>query len=111
MPGEIDHGKIGHVEMHFTDSFQQLLMMELAKARGVEIAVNDLAAGEIHLCCTPREMRALLLDARPAEKVLHLLELESVAKALAVAGGRPSQELLDMAARVRSELGPLAALV
>ncbi|MBN2331049.1 MAG: hypothetical protein JXC85_04475 [Candidatus Aenigmarchaeota archaeon] len=99
------------IQIHVPDMFQQLLLMELGKARGLEIWINGRSSRKVSLSCSKEEADALLREATPAGNVLCLLQLESVAKSMKVAGQTPSQNLLDMVAQLRSELGVLAARV
>ena len=97
------------IQIQVADMFQQLLLIELGKASGLRVWINSRSRRKVSLFCSQEEARVLLRDAKPAANVLYLLQLESVAKSMKVAGQTPSQGLLDMVAQLRSELGNLAA--
>jgi hypothetical protein len=111
MIAEKDTNEKKHIQIHVPDFFCGIFIMELAKARGLKVWLNGGSGKKVHLFCTPHEADALLRDAKPAGKVLYLLALEAVGKALTVAGKKPSQEFLDLVAKERSKLGALAARV
>jgi hypothetical protein len=98
-----------YIQIRVADTFQQLLVVQLAKASGLQASATGRSRKSVVLCCGQEEADALMRDAAEAASVLQLLQLEAVAKTMNATGVAPPQNLLDMVAEMRSRLGALVA--
>jgi hypothetical protein len=103
------HNSKQRIAVRVPDVFEQLLVVELAMASGIDALAQGRSRKRVVVSCAREQADALLADAERAVSVLQLLQLEGVARAIGATGHAPSQNLLDTVAELRSSLGNLVA--
>jgi hypothetical protein len=93
------------IEVPVPNVFNQRLLLELGRARGLKVWVRGGNTRKVFLFCRRDEAESLLRQAAHAGAFMHLCQLEAVGKAVIFAGAKPSQGFLDLATRMRSKFG------